>query len=160
MIPCNIHVIATPDFIRWAYVVYIHQCTTTEQVHYVGVCELSKLFTLEDAQANSQWANKFKGNENVEIKVVGLTTDQNEAITEQRRLIQQHQPYCNMRGYHVGKKYQQVRCNETGERFRNASDASKAHGLSLSALYQHLQRKPGHKTVKGRTYDYIPPFAP
>jgi len=48
-----------------------------------------------------------------------------------------------------------VLCNQTGEIFSNAFTAANHHNLTYSALHNHLKRKRGHKTVKGRTYNYI-----
>lgn len=45
-----------------------------------------------------------------------------------------------------------VLCNETGERWKTLKEAAQAHNLAESALSNHLNGKPGHKTVKGRTY--------
>lgn len=45
-----------------------------------------------------------------------------------------------------------VECVETGERFFSMTAAMKAHGLSYSALHNHLNGLVGYKTVKGRRY--------
>lgn len=48
-----------------------------------------------------------------------------------------------------------VRCIQTGAEFRNAADCARQMGLFPSALSNHLKHKPGYKTVKGWTFEYI-----
>lgn len=43
-------------------------------------------------------------------------------------------------------------CNDTSQQFTSVAEAAKAHGLSGSALYNHLNNRPGYASVKGRTY--------
>lgn len=43
-------------------------------------------------------------------------------------------------------------CEQTGEQFNSMTECALALGLSSSALSNHLNRKPGHNTVKGRTF--------
>lgn len=48
-----------------------------------------------------------------------------------------------------------IECVETNERFFSASAAAIAHGLSYSALNNHLKGAIGFKSVKGKTYKYL-----
>jgi len=157
LIPCNIDVVTRPIDTQWLYAIYMHM-NADDVVHYVGMTLLSKLFTFEDAACNSEWAKRFHPSEALIVKVTHLTTDEREAVIEQRRLIAHHQPHCNIRGYYMAAKYHHVECIETGERWRSAADAARSHGLTYSALHAHLKGKPGHKTVKDRTYRYTPPW--
>lgn len=162
MKPTAIHITATPQELLWSWAIYTHANMRdgVPTVQFVGCCPLRELFTLNDAHSNSQWANTFKGDENIQVSVIAITMDEREARTQQRELAMTYKAHCNMRGYHLGKKYQQVMCNETGERFRNATEAACSHGIALSNLYNHLNGKTGHRTVKGRTYRYVAPFTP
>lgn len=53
---------------------------------------------------------------------------------------------------YVGRK---VRCNETGDVFETCVDACRRYGLSASALSNHLNRRKGFRTVKGKTFSYV-----
>ena len=152
LLPCRIHVVTTVNDIRSLYAVY--SCLDeNETVRYVGVSPLSELFTLRDAYSNTEFANTFNRQiTTLEIRVDVLTATEKEAYIEQRRLIGVHNPTCNRHGYHVETNKQGVTCNETGEHWKSAQEAATAHGLTYSALINHLNRKPGFKTVKGRTY--------
>lgn len=152
IIPCQIHVISKFTDVRQLYAVYT--CADTNGViQYVGVSLLSKLFTLEDAYNNSEFSRIFADiYSSIEIKCVSLTTIEGEALAEARNLIRTHAPHCNLRGFYQRPEYQSVVCDQTGEIFHSVRACATAHGLSASALSNHLNRKPGYKTVKGKTY--------
>lgn len=154
IIPCRINVIAVTNNIRLMYAVYMCK-DISNVVQYVGIAPLSDLLTLEDAFCNSEFTEIF-GQPNTPIELIceHITEDEKEAREQQRILITMHNPHCNRKGYYIHTKNQYVKCNETGETFRNTVEATKHHGVTYSALYNHLKRKPGHKTVKGRTYSY------
>lgn len=56
------------------------------------------------------------------------------------------------RTYNGGKL---VFCYTTGQTYPSATEAAKTLNLSLSALCNHLNKKPGFRTVKGHVFDYI-----
>lgn len=124
-------------------------------VRYVGCSPLPELLTLEDAQCNSDWAKFFaRPGATITLTVASLFTSEIEARREQQKLVDLWKPECNLRGFYLARKYQQVFCNETGETFRNAAEAAKAHGIDNAALGRHLKKEKGHKSIKGRTYTY------
>lgn len=157
LIPCRINTITRVRELRAMYAVYQHK-DVNGTIQYIGYTPLADLFSLDDALSNTEWQNFYsKNDEFLEIEVLSLTTDEQEAIRESGRLIMEYRPPCNVKGMHINTKYQDVVCIETGERFRNARACAHAHNLTYSHLYNHLRGKPGHKTVKGRTYNYAIP---
>jgi hypothetical protein len=52
-------------------------------------------------------------------------------------------------------RYQNVRHIETGHIYRNATEACKALGIPQPRLSLHLAKRPGHKTIKGMTFEYV-----
>lgn len=50
-----------------------------------------------------------------------------------------------------------VQCVETSEIWPSITIASRAHGISPSALSNHLNGRPGHRSVKGRHYQRVNP---
>lgn len=152
LIPCNIRVITTAADLRQLYAIYL--CRDIDStVQYVGVTPLSELFTLADAACNSEWAEIYgKPLTTLDIEVHALTAIERDAYLEQRRLIAVHGPRCNKVGFQIATHRQGVICNETGEIWTTVKDASVAHGVAYSQLHNHLNRKPGYKSVKGRTY--------
>lgn len=152
IVPCNIHVVTTAANVRAMYAVYMH-IDHDDKIHYIGVTPLSVLFTLEDAHSNSMWNEMFSQPlTTLQIKVCCLTDSEREAMIEQRRLIGIHRPICNIKGYNATTYRQHIKCVETGEIFETMTEAARAHNLVYSQLNSHVNRKPGHKSVKGRTY--------
>ena len=152
LIPCKIQAITKTAEIRASWVVYTHK-DAGGVVRFVGVTELADLFYMPDARNNSLWHEYFgKPGDAIEIEAVTIATSAKDAQMEQRRLIGQYQPICNLRGFYVDVSQQGVLCIETGETFESAAECARMHGLTYSALVAHLNRKPGHKTVKGKTY--------
>lgn len=157
LIPCKIHVVTTANDVRSLYAIYTHR-DVDRVVQYVGVTPLSELFQMTDALCNSRWPDTFgKPVTTLEIEVIALTASEKEAYQEQRRLIMLYHPPCNRRGYHIAPENQHVVCNETGETWATIREAATAHGLSYSQLHSHLKRKPGYKSVKGKTYSRTVP---
>lgn len=152
LIPCNINVVTATNDVRWLYAIYMHM-DVDDKVQYVGVTPLSELFKLTDAQCNSKWAEVFsRDNNGLRIFVHSLTSDEREAHKTKSELVTKYQPYCNLKGFWISPERQRVVCNETGESFETIKAAADAHNLTYSQLYNHVNGKPGHKTVKGRTY--------
>jgi hypothetical protein len=150
--PSNITLDTTAASLQQLYAVYMHLHCGVPQ--YIGVTPLHEVFTLQDARCNSMWGDIFARDRTsvLEIRVLATTTIEREAYDEQRRLVLQHRPVCNIKGRWIDPKRQRVECVQTGEIFDNASDAAKAHNVAYSQLSNHLNSKPGHRTVKGRTY--------
>jgi hypothetical protein len=150
--PCNIQITSTVADIKQQFAIYTHS-DAAGTIKYIGVAPLAELFTFSDAECNSLWPDHFSGNERpITINVIALTHDEQEAYKEHARLVMQYTPICNRQGYYVNPRRQNIKCVETGEVWRTAAEACKAHGLATSALTNHLNHKPGYKTVKGRTY--------
>lgn len=151
--PSDMVVANTVVNIRNMFAIYSH-ADLDGKIQFVGCSTLKDVCAFTDAQNNSEWNKIFNKNSAIIITVHAYSDNDAEAYREVRRLIDQHQPHCNVRGYNMHTRYQRVRCIETGEIFNNAVSCAKGHNLTLSALYNHLKRVNGHKSVKGRTYEY------
>jgi len=149
-----IQITGNPVEYRNAWCVYM--CSDANRiVQYIGVCQLRELLTLEDAYCNSKFADVFGHPEApMTLECVFMTLIENEARNQQRRLVGEHKPFCNYHGYFQALKNQFVKCNETGETFRNIRQAALAKGLDYGAIHRHLSGKPGHRQIKGFTFSY------
>lgn len=153
--PCNISVVANAATVQSVFAIYIHR-DIDNIVRFVGLCPLTDVFNYPDALTNSRWHDYFGRVDqilNIEIKM--LSDNQMEAMREQHALIRLHSPECNLKGYYVPVNSKAVMCEQTGETFTSAAECAKAHGVSASQLYNHLNRKVGYKSVKNRTYLYV-----
>lgn len=52
-------------------------------------------------------------------------------------------------------RYSRVKCNETGQVFRNQLEAAQIMGINQSQLSKHLRRAPGYKSIKNLTFSNI-----
>lgn len=57
-------------------------------------------------------------------------------------------------------RFGKVRCNETGQIWRNQNDCAKTLGINQGQLSLHLRRSPGYKTIKGLTFTNVTQSAP
>lgn len=155
LIPCNINVITTARDVYDTHAVYLHR-DAEKAVQFVGCCKLHLLFDAPDARSNAQWLQLF-GNSNapMELEVVTLSNNPKEAFSEQRRLILLYDPICNRRGFWRDTRHMRIICNETGEIFNTATECATTHGITPSALSNHLRMRKGFNTVGGRTYQRI-----
>lgn len=51
-----------------------------------------------------------------------------------------------------------IHCLTTGETFQSAIEVVRAHGVTQSALSNHLNNKPGFNSVKGKVYKKLVPM--
>lgn len=138
--------------------VYSHMDARDGQVKYVGMCALTEVLNFTDARCNSLWPDIFlKPDAQIIITVESLHGSEQEAIKARYDFINALpvKPICNAKGYNIAPHRQDVLCNETGERWKSVKETAQAHNLSESALSNHLNGKPGYRTVKGRTYRRI-----
>jgi len=140
----NILLTATPEQLENYWCVYKLYHHESAKLLYIGHCELARLFYLPGVD--------LPKNEPFIIEVRNLYMNKGmakKAVIEEINIngtppINQKMPPRRQNG--------PIECIDTGQKFANMSDCIKTHGLTQSALSNHLNGKPGHKTVKGRTY--------
>jgi hypothetical protein len=119
---------------------------------YVGVCKLIEVFSYPDARQNSEWIKRFPVGEPMVIKITMTSAEFGPCNNARTRQVQSMRPVCNTFGYSYHGIKIKIICNETKEEFVSITQAALAHGVSASALSNHLNQKPGHRSVKGKTY--------
>lgn len=134
---------------EWA--VYIIFNGITAKIEYVGMCLLSQLFSVPDAFANSAFAKIFSNGHPAILRVDDIFRTRTEAMKRQGILITEHQLYKIMAEGRFGRSAPIV-CNETGETFPTLADAARAHGIGAGNLSNHLNHKPGFRSLRNRTY--------
>lgn len=138
-------------------VVYMHMDPADRIIKFIGMCKIDDLFKFNEGRANSMWPSIFLApDKTVNVAVHSVHTIEREAAAALYDLIKTIRPICNIKGYRVSNVGFAVLCEQTGERWPTIVAAAKAHGVAASALSNHLNRKPGHKSVHGRTYRRVP----
>lgn len=142
------------------YCVYQHHSYLTETsmepvIVYIGTCKLVDVFMFPDARRNSEWLRLINAKSNLRIVITHIG-DKNDCYNQHVNSVSHYRPHCNMRG-HIASHTQKIRCIETGEIFNTQTEIVKTHNVSTSAVSNHLAKRPGHNTVKGKTYEFINP---
>lgn len=116
------------------------------QLLHVGVIKMTQLITFNDALLN----------ENVDfdkilaIEIISLHPNKGLALRDALQLRAQ-----NKMPIQLNPHTTTIRDVETGETFSSAKACAEQRGISISNLSNHLNRKPGFKTVKGKIYEKI-----
>lgn len=132
---------ATPDQYRDLNVFY----TLTDSagvVQFTGTDKLENVLQLKAARKKRGFENVFVAGQVVTTTVLQYGT-QDECRAAELQWLRKN-PWPALTGYCV--------CIDTGEQFSSVTEAAHAHGISGSALYNHLNGRSGYSSVKGRTY--------
>lgn len=141
-----------PDHLSRAWVFY-RLFDAAGTIQYVGHCRFSQLSALPDARAHELFRAIFPPGRPMTIEVLNIAPGRTAAQNLMWQYMQQHgRPFMLSHGVRPGMKGSPLTCNETGEKFFTIVEACRAHGISQSALSNHLAHKPGYATVKGKTY--------
>lgn len=138
--------IGIPNEMSKQWAVYTLQDATTWEFVHVGHIRLTQLFTLADSHDNPRVSpDRFYIVEVFDIcDNAGLAL--RSAMTKIRDLEIAVLPK---------PRSTTIKCVTTGETFQSAIEVVRAHGVTQSALSNHLNNKPGFNSVKGRVYKKV-----
>lgn len=148
----DLKIIYEPSKINNYYVVYILTDVKNSEIMHVGMSQLGKLFSLPDAKANPAYMRYIYPGKEILLQVCDITAskiDAQRALSVRLRQLPKR-PAMMIAG--IGAARNPIYCNETGEIFNTVAEVCNAHGVTQSALSQHLRQSPGFRTVKGKTY--------
>ena len=123
----------------------VYRIMTIIRTEYVGMCKLTQIFATPDARAVSGLDMDM----DYMLEVTDMFSSKAEAMHRRSQRYREFGPPVRGRTNTSGVA---IECVETGERFRTISEAATAHGVSASALSNHLRDKPGFVSVKGKRY--------
>lgn len=125
---------------------------------WVGICPVRDAYSAPDARNNSEWIKMTVNDTPVTVTVLHASENVNDCINFRYRMFkEQGVPVCNAKGTFYSNVLINVRCIETGEIFESQADCARTLGLNKSQLCNHLNRLPGYKSVKGRTFEKCRP---
>lgn len=161
IIQINVNVEFKPAKIDDTYAVYEHWALFKNEagedeykIMYAGFCKLQDLMFAPDARKNSAWRDHVLNNPNVIMKLKATYETLFEASNHRYKIWMENKPFCNERG-RVPTGRTMIRCIETGEVFENSSKACEQYSIPPGNMSNHLNRKPGHKTLKGLTFERV-----
>ena len=139
--------LATPEEMSSAWCMYTLLDKETAKTVYVGHCLLSEVFNMPDARLTPS----FDEGKPVILRVGIIALDKIDVKTAAQEILNKDgTPPWNRAA--LCTRNSAIKCIDTGEVFASVKEAVKAHGLTQSALSNHLNGKKGYKQVKGRTY--------
>ena len=132
----------------WVYAVHTADDREPKFIWYDRLCDIitqSSLKRTEDYDPNVLY----------EFKILKCCDSKLKAEMSLNEIIDMNgkTPPYNLRFYTYNNKYR-IACIETGDVYNNASEACRLLKLPMSAMSNHLQRKPGFKQVKGLRFIY------
>jgi len=146
----NSSIIGQPGEIIKQWAVYTLQDASSFEYVHVGHIRLTQLHTMSDARDNPRvdfdrlyLMNVFEICENPGLALRA-------ALAKIRELELPILPK---------PRTTTILCVTTGETFQSAIDVVRAHGVTQSALSNHLNNKPGFNSVKNRVYKKLVPNA-
>lgn len=152
----NAHIRLKVEDFEDAFCTYEHWLQDPEfkedaKLMYVGYCKLSEVWLFPDARRNNEWQKHFLQGNLVIIRIVLTSKRLIDCQNAMTKVYREQRPICNVKGYRTSGRTM-VTCNETGETFDSILQAARAKGLSQSQLTNHINNRPGHKSVKGLTF--------
>lgn len=121
-------------------------------VIYAGVGKIADVFTLARLKAFREFDLEVAYKVEILSSHVRLIDAQN-ALSSWIRQNGVKPPKYNMA--QATKYVRGIYCVETGKTYKSQTDAAADLNISQSALSQHLNRVPGHKSIKGLTFNYL-----
>jgi hypothetical protein len=134
----------------WAVYTITAQDNSSGMPDFAWYCKHANVIAAADAIKNPDWDH----NKHYLLDVVSLHKHRLEASNALSAWIKAHGwPPLNLT-QHVNR-HNPVKCEQTGQTFRNAAEACSMLGINRSQMSQHLRKTPGYKTIKGLTFTNV-----
>lgn len=135
-----------------ALCVYAHK--VNNEYVFIDVGTVRDAFDLTKMINNGRWQEVVASNElSIEFLHFGRAGDRTQMNAVKTQLLNIHKPPANLDKSRIGPMV--ILCNETGATWRTIAECAQSTGASMSALSNHLNQRPGFKTVKGLTFQRI-----
>lgn len=121
---------------------------------FIGISPLATTFELAEAHRNSEFIRITTDTMPLTVQIV-YVGDRISVANDRLNRITTTMPHCNVYGVMKDVAAVKVKCNETGIVYDNIARAAAAHDAARSAMSNHLNRKVGHKSVKGYTFSRV-----
>lgn len=121
------------------------------QILFVGVAYIAEIFRFGDLLRNPM----FNSEEVYRIDIIAKYDRALDAVNAQAVYLKEIGGAPLNKTGTVNRRMSNVKCVQTGIVYRNASEAARVMGLNQSAMSQHLARKPGFRSIKGYTFEYV-----
>lgn len=134
------------------YCVYSHSVSGI--LYYIGFCKFEDVLRAPDAKRNVEWQKLVAPQPVVQLQIVAVADRMHDASNLAFTLRRLHKPHCNVYG-RTDKRSTPILCVETGERYETAAAACRALGIEQSTMSNHLNNRPGYKTIHAKTFKRV-----
>jgi len=133
---------------RYVYIVK----NDKNEILYISSDKLTSIVAMTAISPNPQ----FNINHYYNIEILTAHENYHDALLTSNKLTKE---LCGERipPFNISQNYSKfsnVQYIQTGVVYRNANEACKSLGIQAPRMCNHLQKKPGHKTIKGLTFRY------
>jgi hypothetical protein len=132
--------------------------TITGELLFIGCDILNNVFKLTQAKRNDKFRELIvENNRAIKVDILRMFDDMTSAKAYATVETGFRQPWCNIHGKETSTYANggRVRCMNDNCEYDNAFQASKHYGINQSQLSNHLNNRPGYKTVRGLTFTRI-----
>ena len=129
-------------------------------MQFMGSCQIKNIMSIPDAKKHPMFSEIFPGDVEVTVKIHKMMEVKSDCtLWVNRYLFDNPRPFMmQFRASYQGRIA--LRCLETGEEFESLTECSTSHGISASALSNHLNGSQSYLTVGGRTYQHLKQRSP
>ena len=118
---------------------------------FIWAAKLANAMSARDAMSNPA----LKDDEDYYFQIAGVYPDQRHAQAALGEYLRKN-PWPEFNKTVRWNRRTRVKCNETGQTWRNGAECASQLGINRAQLSQHLRRNPGYKTIRGLTFSNIP----
>lgn len=135
------------------FIVYLLTDLEDNKPYHVGLCRANELLQIPDARRIPQ----FDENRRLRLQTLITCKTLGEAKQRQSEMLTMMGGWPKLSKDRLGGVApKMIYCHETGEYFRTIADVTKKYGGTQSAMSNHLNRKPGFRSVLGKMYSRMP----
>jgi hypothetical protein len=122
---------------------------------YIGVVTLKNVMEFPDARRNTLWRQITRRYRKFTMKIE-YTGNYQDCKAFGDVLIVARNPACNQHGIAPESiRGTPVRCLANGQEYLNARDAAYQNNISISAMSNHLNGRPGYERIHGKVFERI-----
>lgn len=127
--------------------------TQSNQVIFINYDKLCNIVSFKQLLTNPDFDINAVYKVDIYTPHNNIIAAMNEAATLTRLLCKDTAPRLNLSQRQ--NRVLPVLCDQTGVKYRNASEACQSLNIPPSRMSMHLSRKPGNKTIRGLSFRYV-----
>lgn len=124
-------------------------------LQFIGQCRFTELLQLSAARSNILFEKVFPPHSDIIIRPMHYFGAKHDAHNYIWRWLRENPCPFMMRNGLRTTRQRPVRCVDTGDVFMSLSEAASAYDVTLTFMSNHMLRKPGSDTVRGKRFEWV-----